>query len=354
MPPDSPLPTPTLLPADPAAALAGEGGRLEVGDGHRLWWQQVGAGAAPAVLVLHGGPGGRTRPEPLQWLAGAPLGRLVAYDQRGCGRSEPAGRLVANTTAHLVADIERLRRHLGLQRWALLAGSWGAVPALAYAAAHPQRVAGLFLRSPFLGGAGEVARFFAPWDEWLGVPGRAWLGPEASQWPFRLFHRKTDALKAGTGFSIGSEAEAGGALRRRARAWALFEADQAAPGGVRGDAGRRFALARLGPEPDAAALASCALQSHYLAQGCFLAPRWWRDALATLARHAPGPVSVVHGEVDAVCDPRRARWLAARLPGARHVAVPGGGHRMGQAPLAGVLEAEARDWAQRLAAEARW
>lgn len=327
-------------PSDPAAPA---GGLLDVGEGHRLGWQASGNGAGPAVLVLHGGPGGRTREEPLQWLAGAAPGRVVAFDQRGCGRSLPAGALHANTTAHLVEDMERLRRDLGLRHWALMAGSWGAVPALAYAAAHPERVAGLFLRSPFLAGAGEVARFFAPWGDWLGPQGRAWLGDGASQEPFEVFHDMTAALNAGTGFSLGAK------RRQWARAWALFEADQSAPGGVAADTARRFSPARLGPEPDEAALAACAIQSHYLAHGCFLPPRWWRAAVARVAAAGVGPVRVVHGAADAVCDPRRAHWLARRLGAGRPVEVAGGGHRMGQAPLAAVLREEARAWARGLA-----
>jgi proline iminopeptidase len=117
---------------------------LDVGDGHRIHWEVHGEGR-PAV-VLHGGPGSGCPPF---WLEAFDLARyrVVLFDQRGCGRSRPLGELRANTTHHLLADIEALREHLGIERWLVLGGSWGSALGLAYAQRHPDRVSELVLFS---------------------------------------------------------------------------------------------------------------------------------------------------------------------------------------------------------------
>jgi proline iminopeptidase len=124
-------------------------GRLDVGDGHRIWWETCGNPDGRPAVVLHGGPGSGATPG-LRRLFDPARYRVVLFDQRGCGRSTPhAGApvadLSANTTAHLLADIERLREHLGIDRWVVFGGSWGSTLGLAYAQAHPDRVTGLLL-----------------------------------------------------------------------------------------------------------------------------------------------------------------------------------------------------------------
>jgi proline iminopeptidase len=117
---------------------------LDVGDGHEIYWEVQGDPAGKPAVVLHGGPGSGAGP----WWGTLfdPGGyRVVLFDQRGCGRSRPYGELSANTTHHLIADIERLREHLGIDRWLVLGGSWGSTLALAYAQAHPERVTEMVL-----------------------------------------------------------------------------------------------------------------------------------------------------------------------------------------------------------------
>jgi proline iminopeptidase len=124
-------------------------GRLPVGDGHEIYWEQAGREGGPPLVILHGGPGGGINPyyrqlfDPSRW-------RATLFEQRGCGRSTPHGELIANTTSDLVADIEALRRHLGYESWTVLGGSWGSTLALAYAEAHPERCAGLIVTGVFL------------------------------------------------------------------------------------------------------------------------------------------------------------------------------------------------------------
>ncbi|MFN2494360.1 MAG: alpha/beta fold hydrolase, partial [Pseudonocardiaceae bacterium] len=126
-----------------------ESGLLEVGDGHTLYWETVGNPAGTPVVYLHGGPGGGSTPGARRYFEPGSY-RAVLFDQRGCGRSRPlAGDpdvdLSTNTTTHLVADIERLREHLGIDRWVLVGISWGVTLALVYAQAHPDRVRAMVL-----------------------------------------------------------------------------------------------------------------------------------------------------------------------------------------------------------------
>ncbi|MCA8932030.1 MAG: alpha/beta fold hydrolase, partial [Rhodospirillaceae bacterium] len=124
-------------------------GYLPVDQPHRLYWEQSGnPNGAPAVF-LHGGPGAGASPihrrlfDPTHY-------RIVVFDQRGAGRSRPLGEIAENTTDHLVADVEALREHLGIERWHVFGGSWGSTLALAYAEAHPDRCASIILRGIFL------------------------------------------------------------------------------------------------------------------------------------------------------------------------------------------------------------
>ena len=130
-------------------------GWLDVGAGHELYWEECGNPVGPAALFLHGGPGAGCTPDDRRWFD--PLRwRIVLFDQRGAGRSRATDRLAANTTEHLVQDIESLRRHLQIERWLLFGGSWGATLALAYAQRHAERVSALVLRGVFTATAQEL------------------------------------------------------------------------------------------------------------------------------------------------------------------------------------------------------
>ncbi|TWG94661.1 proline iminopeptidase [Mesorhizobium sp. J18] len=146
-------------------------GHLEVGDGHSIYWERSGTPGAKPAVFLHGGPGGGFSPAHRR-LFDPKLYDVLLFDQRGCGKSKPHASLEANTTWHLVADMERLREMMGVEKWMVFGGSWGSTLALAYAEKHPDRVSELVLRGIFTMQRSEIdwyyqrgASLFFP-DKW--------------------------------------------------------------------------------------------------------------------------------------------------------------------------------------------
>ena len=144
--------------------------RLKVGDGYEIYFEECGNPHGRPVAIVHGGPGGGCNSTMRRYHDPARY-RIVLFDQRGCGRSLPHASLEANTTWHLVADMERLRTHLGIERWQMFGGSWGSTLSLAYAQTHPDRVSELILRGIFLLRREELA--------WFYEAGCSWMFPEA-------------------------------------------------------------------------------------------------------------------------------------------------------------------------------
>lgn len=281
-------------------------GWLNVDDAHCIYYEQCGRTEGLPVVFLHGGPGSGCSPRHRQLLDPARC-RLVLFDQRGCGRSLPRGSLRGNTSDKLVADIEHLRRHLGIDRWLVVGGSWGAGLALAYAAAHPASCLGLVLRGAFLGRVSDLDWFFQQAgqllpDSWTELARQA---PVAARGDLLRW------LSAGLHSDQPQEALA------RAMAWEAWEA----------------ALAQrqcVSPPPDLpAGDGACALvdkyrvQSHYLMNGCF----WGDVSLLERARSlASVPTAILHGRLDWICRPQAAWALHHSLPGSRLQWVDGGGH----------------------------
>ncbi len=146
-----------------------EYGWLDVGDGHRVYWEVCGNPQGTPAVFLHGGPGGGSLPDHRR-LFDPERYRVLLFDRRGCGRSTPHASLEANTTWHLVADLERLRGLLGVESWLVFGGSWGSTLALAYAETHPERVSALVVRGIFTLRRSELL--------WYYQEGASWLFPE--------------------------------------------------------------------------------------------------------------------------------------------------------------------------------
>jgi proline iminopeptidase len=262
---------------------------LRVSPLHEIYWEESGNPDGKPVVFLHGGPGGGTNPRMRQFFNPRRY-RIVLFDQRGCGRSRPHASLVDNTTWHLVADIEKLREFLGIDRWQVFGGSWGSTLALAYAQTHPQRVTELVLRGIFL---------LRPWElEWFyGRPdGTGALFPDLFEEylkPIPVAERG-DMIKA---YYKRLTSPNRRTLGQAARAWSVWEA---ATSNLQTDA---KGVAKFGDPAYAAAFAR--IECHYFINGGFLrSPEQLLEDVDRI-RHIPGVI--VQGRYDVVC-PMRSAW----------------------------------------------
>ncbi|MGQ0842239.1 prolyl aminopeptidase [Actinokineospora sp.] len=285
-----------------------EHGFLDVGASHRVYWEISGNPVGKPVVVLHGGPGAGTSPVQRRHFDPTAY-RIVLFDQRGSGRStphvsDPDADLSANTTWHLVADMERLREHLRIDRWQLFGGSWGCTLALAYAQSHPARVSEIILRGVFLLRPSEL--------DWLYRGGAGALFPEA--WAdFRaLVPDGADPLAAYQELITGPDQDARAAA---ALAWSTWEGAAVSllphPGLVAQYASPGFAVP----------FARIAL--HY-----FTHAGWLEDdqLLRDAGRLAGIPGRIVQGRYDIVCPPATAWALRQVWPDSRLAILPSAGH----------------------------
>ena len=282
-----------------------ETGRIDVGDGHSLYWERCGTRGAKPAVFLHGGPGAGCSPGHRRQFDPARYD-ITLFDQRGCGRSRPHASLEANTTWHLVEDIERLREMVGVERWMAFGGSWGSTLALAYAQTHPDRVTELVLRGIFTfrqseldwlyrQGASEI--FPDKWEEFVA------LIPEAERGDLvAAYHRRL------TGDDAAAQLEA-------AKAWSKWEAE----------------TVTLLPNPavieehtaDEFAVAIARIENHYMInKGWIEEGALIRDA--ALLRDIPAVI--VQGRYDCCTPPVTAWDLHRTWPEAELEIVPDGGH----------------------------
>lgn len=281
-------------------------GRLDVGEGHELWFEQSGAPHGLPAVILHGGPGSGSTPRHREFFDGSRW-RLVQFDQRGCGRSTPAGGTTHNHTAALVADIETLRAHLGIERWLVFGGSWGASLALAYAAAHRERVSGVVLRGAFLAGRGDTDWFFRD---------VAALAPVAhAQFIAAVPLRKRRNIVDWLARCLAGDDET--------RALAAAAAWQAYENRLDGGAADTPAAPVAGSEAAQRLLGKYRIQSHYLARRCFLGER----AVLRAADALGGvPMAIVHGTQDLICRPQNSWRIHRACAGSRLAWAEQAGH----------------------------
>ena len=279
-------------------------GRLALDAVHTMQWEACGNVAGVPLVFLHGGPGGGSLPHHRRFYDPA-FWNIVLYDQRGAGRSTPTASLADNTTQHLVADLERLRETLKIDRWLVFGGSWGSTLALAYAQAHPDRVLGLVLRGIFLATRPELDWFMHGIRTVFPEAWRAFAGflPERERDDILgHYHRRlTDPDPA--------------VHLPAARAWDRYEGT----------------CSTLLPQPepmtkfdgDTSALAIARIEAHYFVHEGFLRPG---ELLAGIPRIRHLPCTIVQGRYDIVCPPVTADALARAWPEAEYVVVPDAGH----------------------------
>lgn len=290
-------------------------GRLDVGDGHSVYWERVGTPGAKPAIFLHGGPGGGITSDHRRLFDPSRYDVLL-FDQRGCGRSTPHAALDANTTWHLVADIERLRIMAGVERWLVFGGSWGSTLALAYAQAHVDRVSELVLRGIFTVRRTEIDWYYQEGasriypDKW-----ERFVAPVAPE-------DRGDLVAAYRRLLTGDDAVARLAA---ARAWSVWEGE----------------TIRLLPDPDLSAthdaddfaLAFARIENHYFAHGGWLEDgQLIRDA----GRLAAVPGVIVQGRYDMACPAETAWALHRAWPQARFEMIEGAGHAFNEP---GILDA---------------
>ncbi len=279
--------------------------RLAVDHGHRLYLEECGRPDGIPALFLHGGPGAGCEPAHRSFFDPHRY-RAVLFDQRGCGRSTPHASLRANTTWDLVADIERIREYLGIERWLVFGGSWGSTLALAYAQTHPRRVSRLVVRGIFLCRPQEI--------RWFYQDGASWVFPD--YWQDFLAPipdaERHDLLHAYHARLTGSNELARMAA---AKAWSIWE-------------GR---TATLFPNEDLqahfghphVAMSLARIECHYFVNNAFFEPD---QLLRNAGRIANVPGVIIQGRYDLIC-PMRSAWdLHRAWPGADLQVIPDAGH----------------------------
>lgn len=281
-------------------------GRLAVSDLHDLYWEESGAPDGVPVVALHGGPGGGSSPEMRRFFDPRRY-RIILFDQRGCGRSTPHSELRENTTWDLVADIERLREHLGVKKWVVFGGSWGSTLALAYAATHRKQVLGLLLRGVFLLMRSEI--------RWFYQEGASRLFPDAFERYLAPIpeDERGDLVAAFYKRLVGSDPAERAAA---AAAWARWEGETLS---IQGPKHRppRFDEADF---LDAFARIEC----HYFTNGGFFDSDGW--LLEAAAKFGELPGFIVHGRYDVVTPLSSAWALHKAWPRAKLKIVSDAGH----------------------------
>lgn len=277
---------------------------LRVDPPHVLYWEQSGSPDGAPVLFLHGGPGAGSTPTHRRFFDPSYY-RIILFDQRGAGRSTPHGVIDGNTISHLVADIDQLRQHLGIERWLVFGGSWGSTLALAYAQTHASRCAGLILRGIFLCRQREIDWFLYGMRRFF--PEAWWRFAEIVPEPER-----DDLLGAYLRRLNDPDPQV---HLRAARAWSAYE------GTCSTLLPNAETLANV--RDDHRALASARIEAHYFAHGAFLAEA---DLLGGIERIRQMSAVIVQGRYDIVCPIETADELARAWPEARYRVVPDAGH----------------------------
>ncbi len=265
---------------------------LDVDQGHAVYFEECGTPDGRPIVVLHGGPGAGCSSH-MRRLFNPRIFRTILLDQRGCGRSRPTGSVTANTTWHLIADIEAIRTHLGIEQWAVFGGSWGATLGLLYAQQHPDRVRSLVLRGIFLMTSAELDWFYG------GGAGRFWpeawekftamIPPAERQDLIKAYHQRM--------FCGDDETE-----HRFGQAWMTWESQLAS--------NERTDLIKTVPRAYARTIAR--IETHYFVHGGFLDPQ--TTILANMPTIAAIPGIIVQGRFDLLCPPHTAHALHRAWP----------------------------------------
>jgi proline iminopeptidase len=312
----------------PIEALESE--MLKVSDLHTIYLEQAGNPNGLPAVALHGGPGGGLSPEMRRFFDPARY-RVILMDQRGCGRSTPHAEIRDNTTWTLVADIERVRERYGIEKWLVFGGSWGSTLALAYAAKHPERVAGLVLRGIFLLRKSEI--------DWFYQSGASHVFPDAyARYASVIPDDERGDLVAAFHKRLSSPDWA--TRLRAARAWARWEGETIS------FAGPSALPSRFNEDRFVEAFAR--IENHYFVNHGFFEHDGWLLDQAPRLRHIP--CRIAHGRYD-MCTPLTSAWELKQLwPEAELEIIHDAGHSSLEPGIVDAL-VRATDW---MAERAAW
>jgi len=279
---------------------------LKVSDIHTLYFEQVGNPNGQPILFLHGGPGGGISADHRRYFD-PKFYRIILFDQRGCGKSQPFAEIRENTTWDLVSDIEKLRIHLGVSSWIIFGGSWGSTLALAYSVTHPDQVLGLILRGIFLCRKKEI--------QWFYQNGASRIFPDAWEPYFEFIpeNERHDMVKA---YYVRLTSHDETLKLQAAKLWSQWE----------------MAASFLIPKPSAVtemedptrALPFARIEAHYFINNAFFESDDFLINKASIL--SSKPVTIVQGRYDIVCPAESAYELHKRIIGSKLVIVPDAGH----------------------------
>lgn len=301
---------------------------LAVAEPHQLYVEESGNPEGIPVVFLHGGPGAGCEPFQRRFFDPQRY-RIVLFDQRGCGRSTPHAELDGNTTQNLIADIERIREHLGIERWLVFGGSWGSTLGLVYAETHPGRVLGLVLRGIFLCRPRDI--------HWFYQEGASYLFPDYWQdYLAPIPPQERSAMVAAYYARLTGEDEI--TRMAAAKAWSLWEGRTATllP--------RQSVIDHFGNPFTALSLAR--IECHYFVNDSFLGPD---QILAQVDRLRDIPGVIVHGRYDVVCPVEQAFALHRAWPQARLEIIADAGHSATEPGIVDALVRATDGFAERLA-----
>ncbi len=276
--------------------------QLEVGQGHVLMVEECGNATGIPIVFLHGGPGSSCKAYHRSFFNPAKY-RIILFDQRGAGRSTPAGELQSNTTEYLLADIELIREKLNIDKWIIFGGSWGATLGLLYAQKHSDKILGLILRSIFLARKCDI--------DWVHMDeGVNKYFPE--QWQEFFDFAPGDWTQLLTAYYTALTGKDVDVMNKAALAWASWGGCVVSNG--------KFATPT---EISEKILNLIRIECHYLYHNCFIEEN---QLISDINKIANIPTILIHGEKDLVCLPESSQLLKQNLPTAKLIIVPNVGH----------------------------
>lgn len=295
---------------------------IATNNGHSIYVEESGNSKGTPIIFLHGGPGGGTGPKQRRFYDPNHY-RIILFDQRGCGKSTPAGGIVNNTTDDLLTDIETIRKHLKIENWILFGGSWGSTLALAYATEYPNMVDGLILRGIFLSRRFELDWFLKDVEIFFPEKYRTLLD-------FNESISKETLVDDYSKLVFGDDLDV---AKKAAYCWNNFEGSILKLTYEKSDE-----VPEINYEDE---LARARVQLHYIKNNCFVDGD---KILEKISAVKDKPIVIIQGQYDMVCPPKTAFELYEQLPKAEFKVIPDAGHSASETGITDALIAATEDF----------